>query len=327
MLLSQISENQIGEWGNICKICGGELSNNYGLRVHLGMEHPEVLKYVRGETHTLSVEDRMKLYNEAIRLHKENGWGKIRIARKLGLSVNCVKHWLYEGTIPENEWCYIPNKVDLEPSESLSYVIGVYCGDGCVSKGVIRLQVIDKEFVEEFRRCMLKIISPKLKGVYPIFEVKPKQENRRIQYAVAGCSSTLGNFLKGGINKYKECVSKYPAEFLRGLFDSEGCFRHRQHSNRNYTSWCNEITCEMSDRLILEYARELLDSLGIESRIRKSGEKGRKNYSLGCEVTATKPIYKLWISSKDNLIKFKEKVGSSIERKQRTLIEIADSYT
>lgn len=54
------------------------------------------------------------------------------------------------------------NSVRLEPSLKLAYVIGVMFGDGSVSfrksgrsyKYRIRLKVVDREFAEEFKRCL-----------------------------------------------------------------------------------------------------------------------------------------------------------------------------
>jgi len=62
------------------------------------------------------------------------------------------------------------NVADLSPSPCLSYVIGVVLGDGYLRKGIgtnrahlVVLTVKDKEFTEEFARCLGKLIRRELK--------------------------------------------------------------------------------------------------------------------------------------------------------------------
>lgn len=69
----------------------------------------EVVKETKAEvplrrirTRALPYEERRRLYEEAIRLRREYGWGYRRISRKLSISPNTVDKWIYHGTRPRN---------------------------------------------------------------------------------------------------------------------------------------------------------------------------------------------------------------------------------
>lgn len=50
----------------------------------------------------MNFQERLKVYDEAIRLHKEYGWGSPRISKKLGVARGTVGGWLYEGVRPKD---------------------------------------------------------------------------------------------------------------------------------------------------------------------------------------------------------------------------------
>jgi len=48
--------------------------------------------------------ERMAVYREALRLHREYGLGSVLIGRKLGVSENTVSNWLYRGVVPNRKF-------------------------------------------------------------------------------------------------------------------------------------------------------------------------------------------------------------------------------
>ena len=119
---------------------------------------------------------------------------------------------------------YIPSA---KPSRELAYVIGVVAGDGYVHRlskprksynpMYIGLNVKDREFAEEFSRCL----SAVLKRDPP----KPKWSIRR--FIVELQCKVLYELLKKPLDIERlRCFVEYSAEcksaFLRGFFDSEG---------------------------------------------------------------------------------------------------------
>jgi intein-encoded DNA endonuclease-like protein len=129
----------------------------------------------------------------------------------------------------------IPSPELLKPSEDLAYMIGVCLGDGYTYENsagyIIRLQAKDKEFVEEFGRCLGNVLRRK--------PIRPLKDARRT-YAVVATSKTLYELLKKPVDlkrikKYVEHCKKCTAAFLRGLFDSDGrCQQEWLHKTLQY---------------------------------------------------------------------------------------------
>lgn len=156
---------------------------------------------------------------------RERGLSYSEIARTLeskGVKVSrvTVMRWCKGLHDPFNRM----NSVRLEPSPELAYIIGVTFGDGSTSfrksgrsyKYRVRLKVVDREFAEEFKRCLEVIgLKPSLR-----FE---RNRARCDRWCVEANSKMLYEFLKQPKEKLFEVAEKFPAEFLRGFFDSEDC--------------------------------------------------------------------------------------------------------
>ena len=112
------------------------------------------------------------MYDYVVALRRDGlTYGRIieEVRRRHGLRISksLISEWLravhnpYNGRRPSIEL--------LKPSEDLAYVIGVVLGDGYVSKKrrVIKgynhvrigLEARDREFVEEFARCLTKVLD------------------------------------------------------------------------------------------------------------------------------------------------------------------------
>jgi intein-encoded DNA endonuclease-like protein len=117
----------------------------------------------------------------------------------------------------------------LKPSEELAYVIGVKVGDGYtyrkrrVRKGyndvMIGLEAKDREFVEEFARCLAKVLGRK--------QIRPRFRDDVGKYVVEVGSKTLYELLRKPVDldrlkKYIEHCERCVAAFIRGFADSEG---------------------------------------------------------------------------------------------------------
>ncbi|MEM2280338.1 MAG: LAGLIDADG family homing endonuclease [Nitrososphaerota archaeon] len=133
-------------------------------------------------------------------------------------------HSPYNGT-------RIPSIGFLKPSKELAYIIGVVAGDGYVRrrqrprksyhKVFIGLKVKDREFAEEFARCLGTVL-----GREPPKPANPRSSGGR--FVVELRCQALYQLLRKPLDMEKlkafieddiECKSA----FLRGFFDSEGC--------------------------------------------------------------------------------------------------------
>jgi intein-encoded DNA endonuclease-like protein len=274
-----------------------------------------------GRRSCLPRELRIKLYDEAKKLRR-NGLTYSEIIeetwRRYGvrLTRSHVSYWIRGIHNPYNGR-YIPSIEFLKPSEELAYVIGVKLGDGYTSrkkraiKGynnvTIGLKVNDREFAEEFGRCLVEVL-----GRRPI---KPRYRNGVGKYVIEVRSQTLYELLKKPVDlarlkKYIEHCKRCMAAFLRGFADSEGCVDNRGYVNISNTD------CEL-----LTYVKELLKRFGIESTgpwpKRRQG-KTFYNPKTMKRYTYKKDEYFIYIRAGSN-VSFYKNIGFTIRRKKRRL--------
>jgi intein-encoded DNA endonuclease-like protein len=287
----------------------------------------------RGEGHTpqgqerggkrsyLPRELRIKLYDEVKRLRRDGlRYSEIieDIQRRYGvtLSKSHISYWTHGIHDPYNGR-YIPSIEFLEPSEELAYVIGVKVGDGYTykrrrtvkgyNKAIIGLEVKDREFAVEFGRYLAKILKRE--------PIKPRYRNDVGRYVVEIWSQTLYELLKKPVDldklkKYIEHCERCMAAFIKGFADSEG-----------YVNKRGCIYISNTDYELLEYVKDLLKRLGIESTgpwpKRLQGKtfydpKRMKRY------TCKKECFHIYIRAGSN-INFYKNIGFIIGRKQRRL--------
>ena len=188
--------------------------------------------------------------DKAVELYKK-GYTYKKIGKYLKRSPSTMLLWIHQKNVKIRDK-YI--KVNLSPSKELCYIVGVLKGDGSINsnKNGIILRVKDEEFAKEFHRCC-KTVGMSSKLVF---------ENSQKGWRVLSYSKIL-------INRYKEIsendILNLPDElkiaFLRGFFDSEGCY---------YTNSKNGIkSCKITNTNItyVNLIRELLFSLGFCSTI------------------------------------------------------------
>jgi intein-encoded DNA endonuclease-like protein len=287
----------------------------------------------RGEGHTpqgqeqegrrkyLSRGLRIRLFDEVNRLRRDGLTYKEiidEVWRRYGVKISksSVSEWLNGIHNPYNGR-HIPSIEFLEPSMELAYVIGAKLGDGYATrrrriiKGyndvTIGLKVKDRDFAEEFGRCLEKVL-----GRRPI---KLRYRNDVGKYVVEIWSQTLYELLKKPVDldklkKYIEHCEKCMAAFIRGFADSEG-----------YVNKRGVIYISNTDYELLEYVKDLLKRLGIESTgpwpKRLQGKtfydpKRMKRY------TYKKECFHIYIGAGSN-INFYKNIGFTIRRKQRRL--------
>jgi intein-encoded DNA endonuclease-like protein len=181
----------------------------------------------------------------------------------------------------------------LTPSPELSYIIGVVLGDGSCIKAKnhsyrIRLAATDRSFVQAFNQNICKIL---MRREYPIWMEKCRHQNRKPLWIAVAYSKMLYDFLhKKELEKFKPIVERYPAEFIRGFYDSEGSLDCR-----------GVISIRNKSLEILQYIHDLLWR--------------RFKISSSLYETSYRNMKTLAITRRKECIKFLVAVGSNIERK------------
>jgi intein-encoded DNA endonuclease-like protein len=182
----------------------------------------------------LPLELRIKLYGDVVALRRggltyrgiiEEVWRRYGVR----VSKSHISYWLRGVHSPYNGR-RIPSLELLKPSEELAYVIGVKVGDGYTYRRrrtlrgyndvVVGLKAGNREFVEEFGRCLAKGLGRK--------QIRPRFRDDVGKYVVEVRSRTLYELLKKPVDlerlkKYIEHCERCVAAFIRGFADSEGC--------------------------------------------------------------------------------------------------------
>ncbi|NJF25928.1 LAGLIDADG family homing endonuclease [Thermococcus sp. Bubb.Bath] len=201
-------------------------------------------------------------------------------------------------------------RVNLDSSPALAYIIGVYFGDATATKGAeykynVKLKVVDKEFADAFAEALKDIGLKPRSG----FE---NDRTRSGRWYVETSSKSLYLYLKGSKERLFEVATKYPREFLRGFFDSEGSAIITR--NRIRVEACNY------NKEVLEFCQELLNGLDIYSKIYRTKRKGQPVVIRGEQYHYTSDLFTLKIYRLESVYRYMREVGFTISRKQNKLI-------
>jgi intein-encoded DNA endonuclease-like protein len=270
-------------------------------------------------TRELPIQERIILYDEAMKIRENEGLGAIEIGRKLNIADGTVNHWLCENVNPQNlqKHAHQPN---LLPSPELSFVIGAVLSDGCLSlnkwKRRTAKQIIliakDLDFVEAFNQNICHLLNKKT-----YYSIQTTKENH---FRVATCSSQLYDFLNNDLAQLKPYIEQFPCEFLGALIDGDG----------SVSMWKPHHCCvrvSSVDRDLLSFCQQLLeDKMGIESKVYSFDRRGTSHGKIGNRTIFTKKIiYDLRIHKREALLKLWSSIKLTIKRKQDRLNKIAQN--
>ena len=127
----------------------------------------------------------------------------------------------------------------VEWSADVAYVIGLITADGCLSSDGRHLELCSKDFenVEHLRRCLglRNTIGTKKRGRAPF------REYYRVQFGDVGFYRFLQTI---GLHPRKSCTlervevpRRYFADFVRGLWDGDGCITSARHPESRHLQW------------------------------------------------------------------------------------------
>ena len=225
-----------------------------------------------------------------------------------------VHIWLSKGSI--SEWVqgiHNPsggkNELRAVASPELAYVIGVIAGDRSLNvhgyNYEMLLSVTDRDFAQEFSRCLAKIL-----GKANLYKVRWSEKRKR--WIVQGSSIVLHRFLSKRwqrLKNYIEYSSRCRFSFLRALFDGEGSITGRNLSITN------------TDLSLLLYVGKLLAKSGISTSIPHVMTRAGsilKDPHTGRTYRRRKDCFMMRVSPMD-LLRFAREIGFSIEQKKRLL--------
>jgi intein-encoded DNA endonuclease-like protein len=219
------------------------------------------------------------------------------------LSKSHVSAWLNGKHHPDGS----VTKFEPAPSFELGYVAGVALGDGTTSISsdhnyAIKLQVNDKEFAEEFARCLGVILHR------PPPNVRWYEARRAWRTQVS--SLLLLQFLRQPTTALSATIMQNEdcsRGFVRGFFDSEGGVYE------------GTISAVNTDRTLVESVKAMLNNLGIATNpIGTRFVKGQSVMIRGKMYRANNDCFRISVRSLSRR-RFLEKVGFAITRKNDAL--------
>lgn len=159
--------------------------------------------------------------------HWDEGLSVTEIGRRHGVSPAAIGYWMKKLGVTHRVKL---QDVLFEPSPTLAYIYGVIHGDGCLYKNkanggqVIRLSVIDRGFAESFRDALI-IVGIRAKTIQV-----PGQNGHKPQWLTYATSKAFhGKWdQQSPEERLAFSLNAYPADFIRGLYESEGTVKfHR----------------------------------------------------------------------------------------------------
>lgn len=180
----------------------------------------------------------------------------------------------------------------------VAYILGVCYGDATLryrerNGGVMKFSVTDKEFYQKTKEFLKEWTG------FHITEYETEKKNQRKGYCLELNSYEVVKFLKSislkDIKKSNEKVKKY---FIKGFADSEGNVQR------------GKIRIGNTNKRVLEFVKELLEGFDIESYI-------RLEYKNHPTYENAKPYYMLYIGKIHNSVKYRHKIGLTIQRKAK----------
>jgi len=201
------------------------------------------------------------------------------------------------------------NKNAKKWSIDLSYILGVIEGDGYYRKrkrsSEIILKVEDKDFAQEFRKRIQR-----WSGIQPKCWTKDKN------FYVALYSVSAVNIIQQlDLNKINARNKKIKSNFLRGMYDSEGGVAGLHLNQRKIA--CRWIHFSNSDKKIIKLVNSLLKNFKIQFKTRSRIHSGFDSKKLQ---------YEILIFGLENFEKFYKNIKFSIERKNKKLLQVINSY-
>ena len=204
------------------------------------------------------------------------------------------------------------NFTNLNPSPELSYIIGAVLGDGHIGiyKRCHEVYFVntDIDLLNNYNNYVEKIVGRK----YSII-LNRKLPNRKPLYRIRFGSKNLYYLIKGGIKNFKFIIEMYPADFVRGFADSEGCVTHVNYKAKEGIHHYPRIQITNKNLKLLKYIKNLIKNVfGIISFIRHRH---------------TRNIDDLLITRKESIMKFKDNIGFYSIPKQNKLEVFCNSWT
>jgi intein-encoded DNA endonuclease-like protein len=205
--------------------------------------------------------------------------------------------------------------VEFPASWDLSFVIGVFLGDGSFVEDRdyhhhVKIIVRDRDLAEAFTRSLSRVLSRRLNRI-----VFVKNQGKTYYESKYSCRA-LGLLLKQPFDYLRPLIDANPEAFIRGLFSADGCASASLLGGRLRV----QIVLANSDVSLLRTVEDvLLTGLNIHSKTYLARRKGASWKNGKKTVILREDAYQLHITRMNDVRVFADKIGFAIHRKQAVL--------
>jgi len=176
---------------------------------------------------------------EIIRLYTQENYSANRLSKTFNVDVNTITNRLRSSGIEiKKHRKYLINSEYFESidNEKKAYWLGFLMADGYNSGKFVRLDIQDSDHLEKLRDEIF------INRDMPIRK-KMSQTNKVVYYLTIQSEKIVSDLNKLGIVRNKSFLTEYPKipqqfdkEFIRGLFDGDGCLTYSMDGKyRRYT--------------------------------------------------------------------------------------------
>jgi len=246
-----------------------------------------------------SHEKKFKITRNYLELeYNKNKLSSTQIAKKIGCSqwTICSNLNKYKIKIRDcndyHKWKSVANQIkpNLKNKRILSYILGVIKGDGFVYKRgycyFVGLDSSDKEFSLSFLEALKKVnLNPSM------------FLNKKGYWRTIGSSKLFYKWYKSlNFKQIKQIAFKYPKEFIRGFYESEGCYHMAQ---KKYS----RIIIVNTDERLIKLVKKLIENLGFKTNL----------YQRPQIKSNWKRVWALTMYNKEEIKKFLKEINPCIK--------------
>jgi hypothetical protein len=198
---------------------------------------------------------------ERVRALARGGLNNCQIARLTGIPRGTVRDWVRGRTrVPRSGGCpgcgHPPHRFDLLPPREYAYLLGVYLGDGTISRAQDGVSVLRVFQDSRYPRIVGEIVRA-------MRAVMPRNRVHVLRRGTTNCVEIVSRLIQLTAWQWA-IVCQEPGMFVRGLIHSDGCRVINRVIQSRYAYPRYFFTNHSLD--IQQLFREACDIIGIEYR-------------------------------------------------------------
>ena len=203
-------------------------------------------------------------------------------------------------------------KVNIQRTDEIAYLSGVYMGDGTRRGTCFRVKSADIDFLEFIISQVRLVLSPK-----PNIAIRKDEDWYQIEVGAYNLWPLLYS--------WRKWLKEKPESFIRGLFDSDGGVTVTMYYNHPIKYYFRaEVYLVGANQSLLREVSKVLQNMNIDNYVVLHQKKGSIGVINGKRFKRRKNVYKLRIRKEKAIKNYANGIGFTIHRKQERLKDIVE---